>query len=202
MKNTFKAYISLIIVLIIGAISYLSAVLLYTTPVKATSTPITIQNPSSGANLNVLPYKDVIVQTCTGNWLYIDSIGKRIELSYETVTSWKYESDPAILSETLNNKNTVLLGHNYCEGGNCYKPTTDFGMIINVKQGDKAMACVDGNLYKGEILVSRQIDETATYILSDWLNQPTITAFTCYGECKDEKCETVRSRWVIAFNKF
>ncbi len=138
-------------------------------------------------------------KTCSGEWFYTDSTGKIINLGREDLSSWDQKSKPSILEETLYNNNIVLLGHNNCENGDCYKPTTDFGKIIISRVNDKAAACINGLLYEGKVIFSAPVNESATFILDNWLNKNTITAFTCYGECYDEECTNVKQRWVIAF---
>ncbi|MCA9380990.1 hypothetical protein KC678_01890 [Candidatus Dojkabacteria bacterium] len=203
MNKALKTYI-------IASVVFISVSLVYILPAlfnlqKAEAQAITPNNSNvvlPSVQTNIKPVEqDVVVKTCRGNWLYISSVGIKIDLGYENVSSWNYKSIPSILSETKGNENTVILGHNYCEGGNCFSPTTDFAQIINVQKGDIAAACIDNILYQGEVLVSKSFDDSATYILDNWLDRPIVTAFTCYGECYSQSCQEVKSRWAIAFAK-
>jgi hypothetical protein len=134
-----------------------------------------------------------------GDWVEFN--GSRISLGQESLTTWNIESSPSILTETLDSKNTVLLGHNNCFNGSCYTPTTEFGKVINLKVDQTASACISGNLYSGKILYSKAVKDDSTYILDNWFNQDIVTAFTCYGECYDANCTSVKERWVVVFEK-
>lgn len=138
---------------------------------------------------------------CNGNWLEIPGVTPKIDLGYSTVDAWSYESTPSILSETQKNENIVLLGHNYCNGIDCYTPSTNFGTIINAKIGNVANACIDGEFYSGTLTVSKPMPDTSLEILTNWRNTESITAFTCYGQCYEPGCAEVKERWVISFNR-
>lgn len=202
MKRYLRLYTAVILVSFLGIVTYLSPILLIQTPNKVSAESVSPMENSYSEIMTELPDTNVIVRSCTGNWVYFDSVGKKVDLGYESLNTWNIKSNASILVETQNNENTVLLGHNYCEGGNCFKPTTDFGLMINVKQGEFVSACINGNLFEGEVLVSQAMADTSTHILDNWLDKPTVTLFTCYGNCRDAECNNVESRWVVAFEKY
>lgn len=147
-------------------------------------------------------YKEDEVTTrisCTGNWFRTGNMDEKIKLGYETLSTWNPNSKNSILTETLKNENKVILGHNECENGDCYSPTTDFAQIIETKEGEPAEACINGEYFRGTVDFSGAVHERAVHILGNWRNSSSITAFTCYGECKDINCNSVKERWVVSF---
>lgn len=141
---------------------------------------------------------DIIVgrKTCSGQW--IKFADKKINIGEELISEWKAESKPALLSETKNNPNKVVIGHNNCENGDCNKPTTDFAQIINLEKEDKVEACIDNALYEGVVTFSKPLDNSAVEILGTWKDYDSLTFFTCYGKCTDISCSNTEQRWVIA----
>lgn len=137
-------------------------------------------------------------QSCEGNWLWLPTASQRIDLEKSTIPEWNFGSKPSVLEETENNNNKVLLGHNICNSRGCFEATTDFAQIIHLKYGDLVKACINNEYFESTVKISQQMPETATHILGDWLGgENNLTLFTCYGECKDEACQSSKDRWVV-----
>ncbi len=139
--------------------------------------------------------------SCEGNWINSNLTGK-IDLQTISISDWKYESPPAIISETLNSENTVVIGHNYCTAGNCNVPGTIFSQIINMKAGDQASFCLDGKPYVGHVLRCGENKNTDMFLLWNWTGFDSITFFTSYGTCSDSACSTTDKRWVCVIEKY
>ncbi len=139
--------------------------------------------------------------SCTGNWVFLPSIGYNLGLTYTDIASWNQFSSPSIIASTTLENNIVVMGHNECHDGNCNKPGTDFGRIIQADIDETGQLCINGKLYSGKVIFTGPVDYTATYILGNWLNKPTVTLFTCYGNCKDSACSDTQQRWTVSFER-
>ena len=139
------------------------------------------------------------LKVCVGNWFEVKGVTKRIELYETSLLNWNEDSKDSVVTSSVNSSNIVVLGHNDCSNGNCIYPTTEFSKIINSKIGDNALLCLNNVLYDGYITFSAPVLESSVHLLDKWLEYDSITAITCWGECRDKQCSSVDSRWVISF---
>lgn len=141
--------------------------------------------------INITNYK-----SCDGNWIDSEKTG-RVNLEVTSLNQWATNSNPTIISESIQNQNKVIIGHNYCLNGSCNSPGTEFSRIINLSEGEPVKVCINQNEFNGKVYVAKSFSEYDTYIMSDWLKQPSVTLFTSYGNCKDAACSASDRRWVI-----
>lgn len=141
-------------------------------------------------------------QTCKGEWIKLDVHQKPIYLQQTILEDWKDDSLPSVLTSTLHNKNTVIMGHNGCPGGLCNYAVSDFAHLIYAQVGQQGQMCSNGTLYEGQVLYSAAVPETYTELLGDWLQKDIVTLFTCYGNCKNQNCTSTDQRWAVAFEKY
>lgn len=167
------------------------------TPADALSNVNTLTNTSQYKYSEIPQSNFRPEQTCEGNWLWIPTAKNRIDLDKSTIQNWSFESNPSVLVETEDNNNKVMLGHNICNSSGCFEATTDFAQIINLKFGDVVKSCINDFYYESTVKFSSSMPETSTQILGDWLGGESLTLFTCYGECKDEICQSSKDRWVV-----
>lgn len=140
-------------------------------------------------------------QQCLGLWLNSRATGK-IGLTVQSLGNWGIETPPAIIEETIDKDNTVIIGHNFCNSsGNCFEPRSDFARIMQLKVGDLMEICFNGFIHKGHILRSEPIPETYVQIMDNWTGFPSFTIFTSYGTCKDYTCASTNQRWLIVMEK-
>ncbi|RMD76922.1 hypothetical protein D6810_02565 [Candidatus Dojkabacteria bacterium] len=140
-------------------------------------------------------------QQCTGFWLNSKTTEK-ISLTVESLDDWGMETPPAVIKETIDKDNTVIIGHNVCDPlRNCFKPRSNFAKIIELKVGDVMEICFKGYIHKGYVLKSEPIPETYVEIMDNWTGFPTFTIFTSYGSCKDFACTSTNQRWLVVMEK-
>lgn len=151
-------------------------------------------------NTDYLNLENSDMESCEGTWVNINSTGL-IKLDVKSLNDWGADTGPIVISETKESENIVVIGHNICEGGNCFRPKSAFGNLINTKVGDFAELCLDGKLNKGYVVISAPMSEYDVHILSNWLSMPSVTMFTSYGKCKNAICSSTEERWVVAFER-
>ncbi len=187
------------IILVLGLI-IISAILLiaYTSSSNFILTPQ--QDTVSTAKVIQDEEPQTPAESCEGSWINSSFTGK-IDLLHTSLSDWKYESPPAIISETLNSENTVVIGHNYCTNGNCNVPGTNFSQIINMKSGDEVNFCLAGKPYGGYVLRCGDYKNTDMFLLWNWTGFDSVTFFTSYGTCADSACSSTDKRWVCVIEK-
>lgn len=139
---------------------------------------------------------DELHKKCDGNWFETNKTGK-VNLEVTSLNQWGANSNPTIISESISNQNKVVIGHNYCLNGNCNSARTEFSKIINLSENDTVKACINNIEFDGSVYVSKSFSEYDTFVMSDWLKQPSVTLFTSYGNCKDTACSASDKRWVV-----
>jgi hypothetical protein len=138
--------------------------------------------------------------TCYGDWFFTNKTGK-IDLISAYLSEWKLDSPPTLLADTKLSKNTVIIGHNLCQNGSCYKVGSSFAGIINLNIGDTIEVCHNGYIYKGYVLYSSAIPDTRIEVLGDWTGFSSFTFFTSFGKCKDMECSSTDQRWLVVMEK-
>lgn len=138
---------------------------------------------------------------CGGNWFKVSNFSSQITLDIAPVATWNAASNPTIVSETENSKNTVIIGHNRCKYGDCLRPFGQFAEIINSTTNDSGELCLNGEYYTGKVIFSSPVSQYDVHIMGDWMNKDIVTVFTCYGNCLDQYCNSTDQRYTIVFEK-
>lgn len=201
-KAVYRLYIT-----IVFAIMFVLSIVINTIKVNALSTPrdddasinypqIVLKASEFQAGQNTGIKNDALHKKCEGNWFESTKTGK-INLELTSLNQWGANSNPVIISESTLNQNKVIIGHNYCLNGNCNSAGTGFSQIINLTANDEVKVCISNTEFDGSVYVSKSFSEYDTYIMSDWLKQPSVTIFTSYGNCKDAACSASDRRWGV-----